>query len=54
MVMSEFMSATVLSLGGDRMADWSFESAIICSDSAFMDATIFPWVHASATSNAVS
>ena len=54
MVMSEFMSATVLSLGGDIMADWSFESAIICADSAFMDATIFPWVHASATSNKVS
>ena len=48
MVMREFISAIVLSLGGD---DGVFESEIICSDRALSDASIFTWVHASMVSS---
>ena len=46
--MREFISAIVLSLGGD---DGVFESEIICSDRALSDASIFTWVHASMVSS---
>lgn len=51
MVFKEFMSAIVLSLGGDV---GFFESAIICSERAFSDAMIFACVQASMTSSVVS